>query len=346
MRRLIVVFLASVLVPLAVPAQETNDQKPGAGVQPSATAQPQAPGPAVQPSSTVKPAPAVQPAAQPAPAPVPKPKPVPAPPKPVPVQPAPAKAEESGPMAWGTDYRHGSLRCNWWNADYSSRFKLVEDISGEPVGTTVDIKDILKLDTPASVWEAEVWWRPSNRNRLFLSYMFSSYTGHADILDEKIDVGGETFPVNVDVRTKLANNRGTFYYQFMPWANERGGIGPIIGIEFYNYLLELKSNATDEKVSEVFNLPIPMIGLEGDYIFGYGLGIWGKASWIGASFANISASYTNLEAGLQWKWKLLMLGVGYRALMYDIEIGEEDEDGYFRVDTDQTGVFATIGLNF
>jgi len=265
-----------------------------------------------------------------------------------PAKPSPAKGKNqaASPLDWGTDYWHGSFRGNWWNADYASKFKVVEDVNGEPQGMTVDIKDRLKLETPASVWEAEIWARPSKRNRIFASYMFSSYRGHVDILKEQIDVADKSFPAHVDVRTKLTNNRATLFYQFLPWANERGGIGPFLGVEYYQYMLELTSNATDEKYEQRLNLPIPVLGLEGDYTIGYGLGFWARAAGIGANIENISASYFDIDAGVSFKWKLLFAGVGYRWLMYNIEAGEKNKDGYLKLDTDQTGLLATVGLNF
>jgi len=259
--------------------------------------------------------------------------------------PSPEK-KSAAPLDWGTDFWHGTIRGNFWNADYASKFKFVGEANDEPQGTTVDIRDMLKLETPASAWEGELWARLSKRNRIFASYMFNSYSGHVDILDEQIEVGDKTFPAHVDVRTSLTNNRATLFYQFMPWANERGGIGPFLGVEFFQYMLEMKSNAADEKFEQKLLLPIPVLGLEADYIFGYGLGFWAKAAGIGASYQTVSASYFDLEAGLSFKWKLLFAGVGYRWLMYNLEAGEKGEDGYVKFDTDQTGLLASVGLNF
>lgn len=374
MKKLMLGFVLATLVSAGIRAQtETSNPKPPApAVQSASTVNPGAPKvqpspAAVQPAATVQPAPAVQPAAtvQPAPKPVPPPpvtpqvKPQPAPsPQSWPSQPAvkqPEKGKENkpksgkkaeGPLEWGTDYWHGTVRANWWDADYSSKFKFVSDVAGVPLGETLDMKKMLNLTTPSSVWEIEVWGRPSKHNRLFGSYMFSEYSGKVNALDQKIVEGGKTFDVNVDVRTKLTNNRATLNYQWMPWANKHGGIGPFIGVEYYQYSLEMKSNVEDQKFTQTLNLPVPVLGLEGDYLFGFGLGIWGKAAGIGGGFSDLHASYYDFEAGLEFKWKLLMAGIGYRWLEYDIQVGKDNKDNFFKVNTAQTGVLATVGINF
>ncbi len=261
-----------------------------------------------------------------------------------------AQGEKPGkdPKDWGTEYWHGTVRANWWNADYGAKIKAIEEEHGQLIGTTVDVRDDLDLKTPTSAFEMEFWSRPSNRNRFILSYFWSSYSGDVDDLGQKIDIAGKTFQATYDVETEITIQRFQSLYQFLPLANERGGIGPLIGLECYVYQLRIESKDLDEKMDQTLPLPIPVIGLAGDYTIGYGLGVWGKFAWIGADIAkyDVKANYTDWELGASFKYKRLYAGVSYRSLVYDLEVGNEDKDGYIKLDADQSGILASLGVNF
>ena len=245
---------------------------------------------------------------------------------------------------WGTEHWRVTLRGNYWSSDYSGIVKAVEEEDGKLIGETVDFVDDLDINTPSSVWEIELWARPSKRNRLILSYYQCRYRGDVDILPEELDFAGEEF--TVDVKTYLVADRFSFYYQFLPFASERGGIGPLIGVEYFDLGVELKSEKIDQSAKETISIPIPVIGLAGDYVIGYGVGIWGKIGWIGLEIQDVMASYTDLEIGFSFKWKYLFAGVGYRYLESRLETGEEDEDGYLKVSNHQSGFLVSLGVNF
>jgi len=245
---------------------------------------------------------------------------------------------------WGTEHWRVTLKANYWSSDYAGIVKAVEEVDGELVGETLNFVDDLDIQTPTSVWEVELWARPSKRNRIILSYYQCRYRGEVDVLSEELDFAGEEF--TVDVQTYLVADRFAFYYQFLPFATKRGGIGPLIGVEYFDLGIELKSEAVDVKAKETIGFPIPIIGVAGDYVIGYGVGIWGKVGWIGLKVQDIMASYTDVELGLSFKWKYLFAGVGYRYLESRLEKGEEDKDGYLKISNHQSGFLATLGVNF
>ena len=76
-------------------------------------------------------------------------------------------------------------------------------------------------------------------------------------------------------------------------------------MEYFDLGVELKSEKIDQSAKETISIPIPVIGLAGDYVIGYGVGIWGKIGWIGLEIQDIMASYTDLEIGFSFKWKYL-----------------------------------------
>jgi len=326
-----------------VQAGATAAQNPVVRVQPGSTAKLTLPPPIVTlPPSTIKP------------------KPQPVRPKTTETKKGPARGKDSqtkpaaasaGPMAWGTDFWHGTLRFNYWSAAYTGDVTSLEEVKSSGitalVGNKLNLVDDLKVHNPASCYEVEFWARPTKRNRFMGSYLWSQYTGKADNVMEKVQYGGTTLQFPLDIKSTLVSNRATFYYQFLPLADNRGGIGPLIGVEYYNIKLTLESEMADQKIDTPLNLVLPVVGVAGDYTLGYGVGLWGKLGWTGFNNVwEVSANYTDIEAGLSFKWKLLFAGVGYRALIFNVESGEKNEDGYLKLDTSQSGVVASLGVNF
>jgi len=246
---------------------------------------------------------------------------------------------------WGTEFTKGHIRFNYWSADYGTVANIVKEESGVLIGEEVDFDKDLNIDTPSPAYELELWAKLSKRNRTIFSFSSYQYQGDATLTRE-IEFAGETFPVSADVSTDMLFYHGALYHNFLVFSNKRGGVGPLVGIEYYYMELKMNSSSTPEKVDEVLNIPVPVIGLAGDYNIGYGVGVWGKLGWVGLGIEDVEVEYMDWEIGLSYKYKRLFTGLSYRSINSFLEAGEKGEDGYIKFDSEQTGVVASIGINF
>jgi len=259
------------------------------------------------------------------------------------------KKDASEPMNWGTDYWRGTGRLNWWDAGLSGNIESISQKNGQLIGESIDLTDVLNMNTPASVFEFEVWARPSRRNRLIGAFSMSQYYGSVDNIPAEVVYDGDVFPANSSLKSKIASAHGALYYQFLPFANERGGVGPLVGLEYWGLSTKLEAPAQGIKAEQKIDVPVPVIGLAGDYTFGYGIGAWGKFGWMGtggSGIGDVKFNYIEFDGGFNFKWKLLYAGLGYHYILLDASTGKSGHDGYTKFNLSQSGPMASLGVNF
>jgi len=257
------------------------------------------------------------------------------------------------PAPLGKEFWRGTLRANYWDALYAgdmtalSKIDQIQGVGPLTVGKTLDLKDDLKLEAAGPIYEIEFWARPTRRNRIIASYFSSKYKGEAKSVTEKVEFQGRSYYGEVPLETRLTSDRWTLYYQYLVLADKRGGIGPLAGLEYFEIDISLATPLLDEKIGKNMDLAAPVLGVAGDYTIGYGFGLWGK---LGYSFIDDmkdgTANYSDIEGGLNFKWKQLYAGVSYRDLAFAVESGKKHDDHYLKLNTSQRGVVGSLGINF
>jgi hypothetical protein len=251
------------------------------------------------------------------------------------------------PVDWGIEYQRGVVKVGIWSASYTGDIKYVEDVEGVRIGETLDIVDDLEFENPVNSFEAELEVKASRRNRFHASLFQCEYSGHVSEVtgDDVYELGGEEFDVDIDTSADLS--RIHLGYEFLPVATPRGDFSIMLGIDYYNLGFAVESKEPDAKVEESHYLGIPVAGLRGRYTIGYGIGVYGGIHGIGFSVEDADASYTDVEAGLTFKYKRLFASAGYRSIGWHLEVGEDEEDeDYGRLNLVHDGALVKLGVNF
>jgi len=257
------------------------------------------------------------------------------------------------PRDWGTKHRHGGVKLSYWSAALDGEIKFTDrgtDLLGEKteIGETLSLVDDLKIENPQGVPELILDFRPTKRNRLYLSYFQGRYRGDNNNIfpDNPIEFLGRTFTGQVGTRIQV--DRVKAFYQFSPLAFKRGYLGALLGTELYLFdvTLEGRIGGTSLKKEEnaVFPLVLPVVGVSGECTLLYGLGLFGQASGMHLEIMNLQATYLDLLGGVQFKVSRFYAAAGYQWLQGQASL-DLLSDKTFQVDLFHQGPIAFVGLN-
>ena len=252
------------------------------------------------------------------------------------------------------------ININYWDSSYLGDIEVRNESELPGFGSLVfgeeaSLEDDFGLDTGVPIIEPEIWFSPSKKHRVILSWFQVFYEGE-ETQDQPLEFGGYAFAANSEISTDFRIDRWRILHEWTPLMADYGKLGINYGIEYYFWRMDYEGYAetgapgVTKKVSgtEVTPIFIPTVGISGALEFGYGLGLFGRFSGIAFSYEDWEASYTDFEGGAKFDYKNLHFSVGYRVLTSDFE-GEEDEGGEkFKIDwhTSHEGFLATLGVRF
>ena len=140
-------------------------------------------------------------------------------------------------------------------------------IGAEGVGVELDPEELLGLQTSTTVFRLDGFWRFTHKRRHRLDFTY--YSNRRDgttVLDETIEIGDTTIPVNTKIETTLNFDIYRVGYSYSFFQDERMDLG--VGAGLYVLPVEFKFDAEGiltESIKESFAAPLPVINLRADF---------------------------------------------------------------------------------
>lgn len=266
---------------------------------------------------------------------------------------ATARAEQgaAAPEKPARDYDRFSIKLNLWAASYNGEVEVADqDIFGGTAtikGDRLNLAHELGLTNPQTVPEVVAWVRLGVHHRILASYFYANYEG-SKRLTQDVSIGGLTFQMSSDLGTTFEFSRVVLMHQWSPLLNERGRLGLQYGLQYYSWRFKYSGREVNTGLKEsdeaVLPILIPVIGLDGNLALAYGIGLYGSFSGVGIGLAGIQASYTDLELGISYDYKMLHAAAGYRTIDTRLK-GEDEDDQTFESNFSHSGWLFSIGVN-
>ena len=254
------------------------------------------------------------------------------------------------------EYDRAGVNVNLWSASYTGNIEIVQEAQvpayGDVVvGEDLDIEGDFNLENPQNVPEIEIWFRPSKKHRILISYYTVDYGGE-DTYNETVEFAGYKIEPNTEFETRWKIDRIVLLHDWSFVANDRGRLGLTWGGQYYWWEVGFEGTANDGAggtieidESESTPIPIPVLGVHGELNLGYGFGLYGVFTGMGISFEEFEATFTNLELGATYNWKYLHAGLGYRSLAFKLRSEElEESDQEIDWNTNHQGFLFTLGV--
>lgn len=202
--------------------------------------------------------------------------------------------------------------------------------SGE-IGTSLDFEDTFGLEDDR-VFRVDAAWRMSDRHLLRVM-CFDSNRSVSSVIDEQIDFGDETFPVNADVRADFEFDITELAYEYVFLQREEYQLGASFGIHNAGFRIGLSADLAvpsgggsvnlAESVST--NAPLPVLGLRGRWHLAGDLYAVAHAQYFKLAFDAYEGDIQDYEAALVWQaTRRFGLGAAYNIFRTQVETDDRD----------------------
>lgn len=174
-------------------------------------------------------------------------------------------------------------------------------------------------------------WRFAERHKM-RALWFNSSRSNSRTIDQEIDWGGETFPVNAKVKGDLDYDIYELAYEYAFWRRETFELSASIGAYYASFDLSLSATVNDPGAGgqrEVrsdgsLDAPLPALGLRGQWVLPYDLSLDVSGQWFTVSIDDYSGDLQNYRATLTWQPRTwLGIGLGYDWFSANVDADKE-----------------------
>lgn len=211
------------------------------------------------------------------------------------------------------------------------------------VGTSIDMEDLMGLDSNDVVFQGLARWRFTQRWRLELEH-FELNRSNSKAITGQIEWGDQTFPVNtvVDTEFNIAVTRLSVGYSFFQRQDKELGIA--LGFHVTDLQAGMSAGGGNADEGEVL-APLPVISMYGQFAL---TDVWALSSRIDAfrlEYDPYEGHVFSLGIDMLCQpWRHFGFGFGWRSL--EIEASVDDGDWRGEISTNYQGpiVFAAVSF--
>ena len=178
-------------------------------------------------------------------------------------------------------------------------------------------------------------WRFADRHKARFM-VFNSSRSESATLNEDIDFGGETYPVNARVDAEFQFDIYELAYEYAFLRRETYEVAGSFGVHYTTLTAELKAKAStsngtisaDLKEEGSVDLPLPVFGLRGTWGLPHNFWLDAGAQYFALSIDEYDGSVQDYRVGLTWqpkKW--LGIGLGYNVFRVDVDVDRNNFKG-------------------
>ena len=187
----------------------------------------------------------------------------------------------------------------------------------------------------ASRMRVEGQWRFADRHKI-RAVAFDLSRERAKILDESIEWGGETYPVNAAVRSEFSFAIVEVQYEYAFVRGENYELGASIGFHYTTLDASLEALAAsssgvlteDLNDAATLNAPLPVIGVSGVWSLSHDFWLDAAAHFFALSIDEYDGHLRSYRASLTWQPRSWFgIGVGYHLFSVDLAVENDGLDG-------------------
>ena len=244
-------------------------------------------------------------------------------------------AEEAAPNKWGF-----SVGAFLTDQDMNTEFQTTPP--GD--GFDIEFEKELGLDSSLSVFRLEGFYRFADRHRLDFSVFDLSRSASA-VLDSEFQWKDTVYAASVPVDTDFDLFIFKAAYTYELARNEWGYFGLTGGFYVADIKLVLATPSTGEGEVGSATVPLPVIGVRGDYSLSKRWQLLGSAEIFFIDTAGIHGSLVDVLLGIDYRLKKnTAIGIGYNSVVMDIDATEKALRA--KLEWDYSGAIAYLKFRF
>ena len=204
------------------------------------------------------------------------------------------------------------------------------------LGSTVDWERTVGDDGDQTRFRIDGFWRFADRHKVRM-LLFNSSTSNTRTLDDEIDWGDATYPVNAQIKSEFNFDIYELAYEYAFLRRDNYELSGTFGLHWATLSAALKGEAsivggqpvsgTVRKEGSV-DLPLPAIGVRGLWNLSHGFWIDASAQFFSLSFDEYDGSLQDYRVAVLWQPKpWLGVGLGYNQFNVDVDVSKESFNG-------------------
>ncbi len=210
------------------------------------------------------------------------------------------------------------------------------DANNLPVGTYVDFHDTLGGDNQTTIFRLDGLYRFNDKHGLGFSYYSLKFTG-SRVLDQDIQWGDVTFPINAKVDSEIKFDVYKLNYQYSLFHNNKVELGASFGLHIMKMSASITAIGIAESQSEAVTAPLPVFGLYADYNFTPRFSAFYTYQWFFVNYKDkIKGGLQDFLIGLEYRvFRNVALGIAYNR--FALEVESKGDATTLHVDTSWNG---------
>jgi hypothetical protein len=208
-------------------------------------------------------------------------------------------------------------------------------LNGETVrGDRVNFDSVVRGGDATRVRLDADWRFGDSQRHKVRAIAFAMSRQRQKTIDEEIEWGGETYPVNANVKAEFKFSVVELAYEYAFLRRDTYELGATIGLHYTTFDASLQANSTstgqtlDLSNEASVNAPLPVVGLRGLWKLPANFYIDAQGQFFALSIDEYDGSVQDYRVMLTWQPKAwLGLGIGYNHFKVDVDVEKDSFDG-------------------
>jgi hypothetical protein len=208
-------------------------------------------------------------------------------------------------------------------------------LNGETVrGDRVNFENVLGGGDATRVRLDADWRFGDSQRHKVRAIAFAMNRERRKTIDEEIEWGGDTYPVDAELKAELRFSVVELAYEYAFLRSDTYEVGGSFGLHYttFDASLEAKRTSTGQSLNLTneasVNAPLPVIGLRGLWKLPSDFYVDAQAQFFALSIDEYDGSIQDYRLMLTWQPKTwLGLGVGYNSFKVDVDVEKQSFDG-------------------
>lgn len=194
-------------------------------------------------------------------------------------------------------------------------------------GTVIDLESDLGLRNSDSVFRVDAYYRFNEKHRLDVS-LFDLSRSSTKQIQREIEWDGEIYPIDSEVNSNfdMTIYKAAYTYSFI--ANDKGYLGASIGLYVSKVSAALSVGDLGRNSSSDVTLPLPVIGVRGEYFFTEKLSLRASGEVFAIEYEDYDGSLYDVYAGLDYQlFEHVAIGIGFNSVQLDVGVSKPSFNG-------------------
>jgi hypothetical protein len=178
------------------------------------------------------------------------------------------------------------------------------------------------------------YWRMTPRQKIRVMY-FNTDNSNTRTLNRTIEIGDNSYPVNLEVNAGVKTTVGALSYEFDFWHSDKYELGLIGGIHNLKFNFHINATANSLNASESntaqANGPLPLIGIHGVWRWNEKFFLDAGGQFLKINYDPYNGRFTDYTASFNWQaTKNFAVGAGWNSFVTKVDVSGSQFDGSLR----------------